>query len=51
LSRDHGASPTFDKATRTQKLSFTGDTLVTTGSPVKTGEGDILSVNEWKRLK
>ena len=48
---EHGASPLFNGATRTQKITFKGDTMVTTGSEVQTPEGKMTPVNEWKRAK
>jgi hypothetical protein len=36
---DHGASPLFNVTTRTQKVTFKGDTMVMTGSEVQTPEG------------
>jgi len=48
---EFGASPAFDKAVRTQTVSLSGDVMTTTGTPVKTPQGDIIPVNEWKRAK
>ena len=48
---EHGASPVFNGATRTQKVTFKGDIMVTTGSEVQTPEGKMTPVNEWKRAK
>jgi hypothetical protein len=48
---DHAANPTFDGAIRTQKVSFKGDIMTTTGSEVKTPQGSITPVNEWKKAK
>jgi hypothetical protein len=36
---DHGASPLANVTTRTQKITFKGDTMVMTGSEVQTPEG------------
>lgn len=48
---EHSAFPNFEKSTRTQKISFSGDTMITTGTPVKTAEGEVTPINEWKRAK
>jgi hypothetical protein len=48
---EHGASPLFNGVTRSQKVTFKGDTMVTTGSEVQTPEGKMTPVNEWKRAK
>ena len=46
-----GASaPMFEGATRVQKITFSGDTMTTTGSTVTTPEGPITPVNVWKKL-
>jgi hypothetical protein len=44
-------SPAFDGAVRKQKVVLSGDMLTTTGSPVKTSDGEIIPINEWKRAK
>jgi hypothetical protein len=48
---EHGVSPLFNGATRTQKVSFKGDIMVTTGSEVQTPEGKMIPINEWKKAK
>jgi hypothetical protein len=48
---EHASNPTFDGVTRGQKVSFKGDIMVTTGSDVKTPQGTISPVNEWKKAK
>ena len=48
---EFGASPSFDKAARKHTLSFKGDVMTTTASPLKTPQGEIIPVNEWKRAK
>jgi Lipocalin-like domain len=45
------SAPAFDKAARVQTVALSGDVMTTTASPVKTPEGDIIPVNEWKRAK
>lgn len=48
---DHATNPTFDGVVRTQKVSFTSDTMTTTGSDVKTPQGTITPVNVWKKAQ
>jgi hypothetical protein len=48
---EHAANPKFDGAIRTQKVTFKGDLMTTTGSDVKTPQGTITPVNEWKKVK
>ena len=48
---DYGVSPLFDGAVRTQKVSFTGDTMTMIGSEIKTPEGTMTPVHVWKRAK
>jgi hypothetical protein len=48
---DHATNPTFDGVVRTQKVSFKGETMTTTGSEVKTPQGTITPVNEWKKAQ
>jgi hypothetical protein len=48
---DHGASPLFNGVVRTQKVTFKGDIMVTTGSEVETPEGKMIPINEWKKAK
>jgi hypothetical protein len=48
---EHAANPMFDGAVRTQKVTFKGDLMTTTGSDVKTPQGTITPVNEWKKAK
>jgi hypothetical protein len=48
---EHAANPKFDGAVRTQKVTFKGDLMTTTGSDVKTPQGTITPVNEWKKAK
>ncbi len=47
---DYGSSPLFDGDLRTQKVSFSGDTMVLTGSVITTPAGPLTPVNEWKKL-
>lgn len=49
--QEHATNPSFDGAVRTQKISFKGDTMTTTSSDVKTPQGTITPVNEWKKAK
>jgi hypothetical protein len=48
---ESSTSPAFDRAVRKQKVVLNGDMLTTTGSPVKTSDGEIVPTNEWKRVK
>jgi hypothetical protein len=48
---EHAANSLFDGATRTQKITFQNDVMTTTGSDVKTPQGTITPVNEWKKAK
>jgi hypothetical protein len=48
---ERATNTSIDGATRTQKISFKGDIMTTTGSDVKTPQGPITPVNEWKRVK
>ncbi|HZP79695.1 MAG TPA: hypothetical protein VFB45_26410 [Pseudolabrys sp.] len=48
---ERASNPTFDGVLRGQKISFKGDVMVTTASEVKTPQGTITPVNEWKRAK
>jgi hypothetical protein len=43
---EHGVSPLFNGASRTQKVTFKGDIMVTTGSEVQTPEGKMIPINE-----
>jgi hypothetical protein len=48
---ERAASPSFEGAIRTQKVSFKGDVMVMTGSEVETPEGKMIPINEWKKAK
>ena len=48
---EFGASPAFDKSVRIQTISLDNGTMTATGTPVKTPQGDIIPVNEWRRAK
>jgi hypothetical protein len=48
---EHATNPKFDGAVRTQKVAFRGDIMTTTGSEVKTPQGTITPVNEWRKSK
>lgn len=48
LKIDHASSPLFNGAARTAKISFNADVLTWTGSEVKTPEGMMTPVNQWK---
>ncbi len=46
---EHAASPVQNGTTRVQKVSFNGDTMTWTGSEIKTPEGMMVPVNQWKK--
>ncbi len=48
---EHAGNPAFDGAVRKQKVTFKGDVMTTTGDDVKTPQGTITPVNEWKKAK
>ena len=48
---DTASTPIFNGITRTQHVTLDGDKLVTTGSLVKTPQGDITPINSWRRAK
>lgn len=48
---DRASSPLFNSAVRTQKASFNADVMTLTGSEVKTPEGTMNPVNQWKPAK
>jgi hypothetical protein len=48
---DHAASPLFNGSVRTQKISFNGDVMTLIGSELKTPEGMMTPVNQWKPAK
>lgn len=45
------SAPAFNGVTRDQHVTVTADTLITKGAPVKTPQGDITPINEWRRAK
>ena len=48
---DHAASPLFNGSVRTQKISFNGNLMTWTGSELKTPEGTMTPVNQWRPAK
>lgn len=48
---EHATNPSFGGAVRAQKIGFKGDVMTTTGSDIKTPQGTITPVNEWKRAE
>jgi len=48
---DNASAPAFSGVTRVQHITVTADTMTTTGSRVKTPQGDITPINEWRREK
>ncbi len=51
LKIDSGVTPQFDGAARQIKISLKSDVLTMTSPEVKTPEGPMVPVNEWKKLK
>ena len=51
LKIDHATSPLFNSAVRTAKISFDADVMTWTGSEVKTPEGLMTPINQWKPAK
>jgi hypothetical protein len=45
------SSSSLDRVVHKQTVSFNGDTMILTASPVKTSEGEIIPINEWTRAK
>jgi hypothetical protein len=45
----NASAPAFSGATRIQYVTVTPSTLITKGSPVKTPQGEITPINEWRR--
>ena len=45
------STPAFNGITRGQKVTLSGNSLTTVGTPVKTPKGDIIPINEWRREK
>ena len=48
---DRASSPLFNGTVRSQKVSFNGDVMTWTGSEVKTPEGTMIPVNQWRLAK
>jgi hypothetical protein len=48
---DRSASPLFNGSVRTQKISFSGDGMTWTGAEVKTPEGTMIPINQWRPAK
>jgi hypothetical protein len=46
---EHATNPIFDGDVRTQKVSFKGDLMTSTGSDIKTPQGTMTPVNEWQK--
>ncbi len=45
------STPAFNGITRGQKVTLSGDSLTSVGTPVKTPKGEIVPINEWRREK
>jgi len=48
---ENASAPVLNGATRIRYVTITGDTMVTKGSPVKTPQGMITPIDEWRRAK
>jgi hypothetical protein len=48
---EQAASPIQKGTTRVQKVTISGDTMTWTGSKIKTPEGTMTPVNEWKKAQ
>ena len=48
---EDASAPAFKGATRVQTVTMAADTLILKGSPVKTPQGEITPINEWRRAK
>jgi Lipocalin-like domain len=48
---EHAGNPLFEGAVRKQKVAFKGDVMSTTGTDIKTPQGMMTPVNEWKKAK
>jgi hypothetical protein len=48
---EYGSAPRLGGLTRTWSLTLNGDSMVTKASPVKTPQGEVTPINEWRRLK
>jgi imidazolonepropionase-like amidohydrolase len=48
---EDASAPALKGATRIRYVTITGDTMVTKGSPVKTPQGMIIPIDEWRRAK
>ena len=51
LKTESGVTPVFDGTARPVKFSIKADTLTLTSPEVKTPEGPMVPINEWKRTK
>lgn len=45
------SAPSPLRTVRKQTVSFNGDTMIFTASPIKTPQGEVTPINEWKRAK
>ena len=48
---ENTSAPALNGATRIRYVTITGDTMVTKGSPVKTPQGMITPIDEWRRAR
>lgn len=47
---EQAGAPQQNGTTRTEKITFNGDTMTETGSQIKTPEGRMTPVNVWKKI-
>jgi imidazolonepropionase-like amidohydrolase len=48
---ENASAPALNGVTRIRYVMITGDTMVTKGSPVKTPQGMITPIDEWRRAR
>jgi hypothetical protein len=50
-SRENASAPVLNGATRIRYVTITGDIMVAKGSPMKTPQGMITPIDEWRRAR
>ena len=48
---DYSLTPALNGRERSQSVQMNGDTFVSTSPRVKTPDGDVIPVNQWRRVK
>jgi len=48
---DSSSSPALNGRERSQSVQMNGDTFITISPPVKTPQGEVTPVNQWRRVK